>query len=120
MHVPPVCALVLVVDDEPIIREILAEVLVEEGYRVHCAADGQEALDLVDAEMPDVIVSDVRMPRVHGLELVERLRNAGHAVPVVFISAHYVGDDVSGVRFVGKPFDLDHITAAVAACLANA
>ena len=120
MPVRSVRALVLVVDDEPMIREILAEWLVEEGYRVHCAADGQEALDLVGAEIPDVIVTDIRMPRVHGLQLVERLRANGQAVPVVFISAHYVGVDVPGVRFVGKPFDLGHISAAVAQSLAGA
>ena len=83
MPVRSVRTLVLVVDDEPMIREILAEWLVEEGYRVQCAADGQEALDLVGAEIPDVIVTDIRMPRVHGIQLIERLRDAGHATPGV-------------------------------------
>jgi len=120
MHTPPVRALVLVVDDEPLIRDILAEWLVEEGYRVHCAADGQEALDLVDVEIPDVIVTDIKMPRVHGLELVERLRTAGHAIPVVVISTWTPPSSLLGIRCVLKPFDLNHITAAVAQCLASA
>jgi len=113
-------ALVLVVDDEPLIRDLLAEWLVEEGYRVHCAADGQEALDLVEAEIPDVIVTDIKMPRVHGLQLVERLRNAGHATPIVVISTWTPPCGLPGVRYVPKPFDLDHITAAVEQSLASA
>ena len=119
MHVPAVRHLVLVVDDEPALRDILAEWLFEEGYQVHCAADGQEALDQIGAETPDVIVSDIRMPRVHGLQLVERLREAGHATPVVLISSWTPPSGLPGVRFVAKPFDLAHITAAVEQSLAE-
>lgn len=119
MHAPPVRSLVLVVDDEPLIRDALAEWLFEEGYRVRCAADGQEALDLVGAEPPDVIVSDIRMPRVHGLQLVERLRAFGHATPVILISTWRPPSLTPGVRFVAKPFDLADITEAVEHALAD-
>ena len=67
--------LILVVDDEPDIRDVLGEVFVEEGYRVHRAADGQEALTLAAQEPPDVVVSDIRMPRMDGLDL-DRIRAA--------------------------------------------
>jgi len=106
--------LILVVDDEPVIRYILAEILTDEGYRVRCAEDGRQALDQVAVEVPDLIVSDIRMPRVHGVEFVERLRAQGHATPVVLISTWAPPPNLPGVRFVRKPFDLDDITEAVA------
>lgn len=101
--------LILVVDDEPLIREVLAMFLEDEGYRVVQAVDGQAALDLAAAQAPDVVVSDVRMPRLDGVELVRQLRARGLDVPVILVSAHYAGVDVPGVRFLGKPFDLDAI-----------
>lgn len=105
--------LILVVDDEPAIRNLLAEFLVDEGYRVHCAEDGAEALDLVATESPDVVVSDIRMPRVDGLALIQRLRADGQVIPVVLISTWTPPGAMVGVRFVAKPFDLEHITEAV-------
>jgi len=120
MHSPPARALVLVVDDEPAIRAVLTILLADEGYRVISAADGQEALDHLAHHRPDVIVSDIRMPRLHGLAMVERLRADGLATPVILVSSCSPHSNLPGVRFIAKPFDLDHITAAVAACLANA
>ena len=112
--------LVLVVEDEPAIRDALVELLFDEGYRVSCAADGQAALDLVSREAPDVIVSDVTMPRVDGVELVHRLRMRGQHVPVVLISARYAAVDLPGVRFLTKPFDVDSVMAAIEHSLAAA
>ena len=116
--------LIMVVDDEPAICEILGEWLTEEGYRVRCAQDGQEALDLVAIEPPAVIVSDVKMPRLDGITFVERLRAAGHLMPVILTStwstAGLLTDALRGVRFVAKPFDLADITAEVALSLAAA
>jgi CheY-like chemotaxis protein len=106
-------SLVLVVDDDPAIREVLGEVLADEGYRVHAAADGREALEMVASAPPHLILSDVRMPHVDGLELVRRLRSLDHGMPVVLISAHSAGVDLPGVHFLAKPFDLDAITRAV-------
>lgn len=101
--------MILVVDDEPLIREVLGELLADEGYLVGRAADGQEALDQVDARPPDLIVSDVTMPRIGGVELVRRLRARGLSVPVILVSANYAMVDLPGVRFVAKPFDFDHL-----------
>ena len=112
-------SLVLVVDDEPDIRLVLSHVLADEGYHVHAAADGQEALDIIERESPDVIITDVRMPRVDGIELVRRLRAGGRDLPIVIVSAHYAAVDLPGVRFVPKPFDLDHIVEAVELSLAG-
>lgn len=110
--------LVLVADDEPDIREILAQALADDGYRVVCAVDGKHALEQVAAMHPDLIVSDIKMPRLHGLTLVERLRADGHAVPVILISTRTPPRALPGVRFIQKPFDLDDVTAAVAESLA--
>lgn len=105
--------LILAVDDDPAILEVLTELLRDEGYRVHCAEDGQMALDLAATEDPDVILSDVTMPRIDGVELVRRLRSRGQSVPVVLISARYTAVDLPGVRFLTKPFDVDHLVAAI-------
>jgi len=119
MNASPPRRLILIVDDESDIRDILGDALVDEGYRVACAADGQEALELVAAEVPDLIVSDIKMPRVHGLTLIERVRELGHTMPVVLIST-WTPPDRPGVQFVAKPFDLDDITAAIELSLGDA
>lgn len=112
--------LILVVDDEPWIRDILAELLFDEGYRVHCVEDGRQALDHVAFEVPDLIVSDIRMPKIGGLALIDRLRSAGVLVPIVLISTWTPPPNLPGVRFVAKPFDLDDIAQAVRAGLSGA
>ena len=111
--------LVLIVDDEPLIRQVLADLLSDEGYRVASAADGREALALASEQSPDLVLSDVTMPRLDGVALVRALRAAGCRVPVVLVSANYAAVDLPGVRFVPKPFDLDAIITAVERSLAN-
>ena len=64
--------LILIADDEPDIRDALAEFLAMEGYRVCCAEDGQEALELFAHETLDVVVSDITMPRIDGITPVHR------------------------------------------------
>ena len=105
--------LVLVAEDDAPIRGALSCWLEDEGYRVHCAADGQEALEMVASVSPDLVLSDVRMPHVDGIELVRQLRARGRDIPVVLISAQYDGADQPGVRFVAKPFDFLDIAEAI-------
>ena len=112
-HSLTVHPLVLIVDDEPLIRQVLADLLSDEGYRVDSAADGWEALERASEHPPNVVVSDVNMPRLGGVALVRALRADGYRIPVVLISAHYVAVDLPGVRFVAKPFNLDAISEAV-------
>ena len=112
--------LILIADDESVIRDVLASLLVEEGYRVHTVPDGREALDYLVLHRPDVIVSDIKMPRMHGLTLVERLRADGDETPVILISTWTPPANLPGVQFVRKPFDLDQIMDAVRASLPNA
>ncbi|HEY3751841.1 MAG TPA: response regulator, partial [Pseudonocardiaceae bacterium] len=73
---------VLVVDDEPAVRESIGRSLRVEGYQVETACDGQSALDAVRSRRPDVVVLDVMMPGIDGLEACRRLRIIGDRVPV--------------------------------------
>jgi CheY-like chemotaxis protein len=113
-------ATVLVVDDEPAIREVIATLLEDEGYLVRHAKDGLEALDAINVDRIDLIVSDVVMPRLDGASLVRRLRRRGHLTPVVLMSAVYADVDLPGVRFVPKPFEIDRLLGTVASALGSA
>ena len=112
-------ATVLVVDDEPAIREIVATLLEDEGYRVRHARDGVEALATIDDDTIDLVVSDVVMPRLDGASLVRKLRRRGHLIPVVLMSAVYADVDLPGVRFVPKPFEIDRLLGTVASALGS-
>jgi DNA-binding NtrC family response regulator len=81
-------ATVLVVDDEEILREVLRVVLEEEGYRVQTASDGHEALALAEKELFDLVLSDIHMDRLGGLELLRRLRHLDPDLPVVLMTAY--------------------------------
>lgn len=115
----------LIVEDSPSILESLQEVLSLEGYRVTCASDGQEALAAFDRETPDMIISDLMMPRMNGFELLEavRQRPQGAVVPFLFLSARDGSEVTSHARSLGaddylvKPFDNDHLLVAIRAKL---
>ncbi len=113
-------ATVLVVDDEPAIREVITTLLEDEGYLVRHAKDGLEALDAINGDQIDLIVSDVVMPRLDGASLVRKLRRRGHVMPVVLMSAVYADVDLPGVRFVPKPFEIDRLLGTVASALGSA
>lgn len=80
---------VLIVDDEPAIREFLSARFVQAGYRVIAAGDGAEAIDLLQAVVPDLVISDVNMPFIDGLTLCRHLADheATSGVPVILLSA---------------------------------
>jgi CheY-like chemotaxis protein len=108
---------VLVVDDEPTLRSILAEVLRDEGYAVVTAADGQDALEIFVRENPDLVLMDVMMPRMDGLAAYRALRAlpTGTTVPIVLTSAVKTHDglDARIDGFLPKPFDLDDLLQLV-------
>ncbi|MEU9021123.1 response regulator transcription factor [Actinomadura sp. NPDC048394] len=116
-------ARILIVDDEPAVRESLSSSLEFEGYRVAEAADGVTALERVEAERPDLVVLDVLMPRMDGLTTCRRLRAAGATMPVLMLTARdMVGDRVTGLDagaddYLAKPFELDELLARVRALL---
>jgi DNA-binding response OmpR family regulator len=102
---------VLVVDDDPQVVRLLRVNLELEGYDVVSASDGNEALEAVAAEDPDLVVCDVMMPGMDGIEVVRRLRADNQKVPVVMLSAKAmrsdmkVGLDAGADEYVTKPFD---------------
>jgi two-component system, OmpR family, response regulator len=116
-------ARLLVVDDEPNIRELLSASLRYAGFEVATAADGQQALALADSFRPDLLVLDVMMPGLDGFGVVRRLRQAGRHTPVLFLTARDAAEDkVSGLTlggddYVTKPFSLDEVLARIRAVL---
>ena len=114
---------ILVVDDEPNIRELLATSLRFAGFEVHAAADGASALRLARQVEPDLVVLDVMLPDMDGFTVTRRLRAAGKHFPVVFLTARDDTDDkvtgltVGGDDYVTKPFSLDEVVARIRAVL---
>jgi CheY-like chemotaxis protein len=109
---------VLVVEDEPVIRELMAILLEDEGYTVRQAVDGVQALEVMEQQSVDLVLSDVKMPRLDGASLVQRLRARGDTIPVVLMSAVYAEVDLPGVRFLRKPVSGEHLLDIIATTLA--
>ncbi|MBB5117925.1 transcriptional regulator [Streptomyces eurocidicus] len=116
-------ARILIVDDEPAVREALRRSLAFEGYGTELAVDGLDALGKVDAYAPELIVLDVLMPRMDGLTAARRLRASGVTVPILMLTARdTVGDRVTGLDagaddYLVKPFELDELLARIRALL---
>ena len=109
---------VLVVDDDPAIRRFIMDALEEGGYRVRAAAEGASALASVEAERPDLILLDVRMPGINGWDVLNQLRSAaGPYCPIVIMTGQYEGQDQalgSGAQgYLAKPFGLDDLLESV-------
>jgi two-component system response regulator MprA len=115
---------ILVVDDEPAVRDSLRRALELEGYSVDLAADGVEALERLGANgEPDALILDILMPRMDGLEACRRLRREGYRLPVLMLTAREeVEDRVAGLDagaddYVTKPFALEELLARIRALL---
>src|ERR1700738_4408076 len=117
---------ILVVDDEPAVRQALHRALTFEGYEVRTATDGQTALDILLGETPEAILLDVAMPGIDGLEVCRRLRAAGDRTPILMLTArHATADRVAGLdagadEYLVKPFALEELFARVRALLRRA
>ena len=107
-------SLILLVEDDPNIREFLALLLNEEGFRTAEAANGREALQLATLQPPSLVVSDIMMPVLNGCDLVMRLRQDATLcnVPVILMTAA-LGAPPVGVPVFRKPFDIDALLAGI-------
>lgn len=110
---------ILVVEDEKRLNRIISEALEDEGYSVDSCFNGLDALDYAAGADYDVIILDIMMPKLDGLEVVRRLRSGGNSTPVLFLTARdSVADRVTGLESGGdyylvKPFDFQELMAVV-------
>ncbi|WP_442916780.1 response regulator transcription factor [Lentzea sp. NBC_00516] len=113
----------LVVEDEPSIRELLCASLRFAGFTVSSAATGSEALTAARTDVPDLVLLDVMLPDRDGFEVVRRLRSGGVRVPVLYLTARDSTDDritgltIGGDGYITKPFSLEEVIARVTAVL---
>ena len=112
-------ARILVVDDEPAIRDTMRMTLEYDGHEVIAAGSGQEALTLAEKEAPDIVFLDIKMPGMDGLDVLGRLRATNETLPVVIISAHGTAATaleagrLGAFRFIEKPLTKDYVLDAV-------
>src|SRR5215467_8183530 len=110
---------ILVIDDEAAIRDSLKMTLEYEGYEFLAAATGQEGLALIERESPDLVLLDVKMPGMDGLEVLDRIRAVNDALPVVVVSGHgTISTAVEATKkgafdFIEKPFASDRVLVSL-------
>lgn len=114
---------ILVVDDDPIVRDVLDRYLSREGFAVSSAADGDAALTAIDASRPDLILLDLMLPRIDGFEVFNRIRTGGDGPAVIMLTARgqetdrVVGLEAGADDYVAKPFSPREVVARVRAVL---
>ena len=110
---------ILVVDDEPNLRRVLRAQLERDGYDVHTAEDGEQAIGLLRENHLDLVITDLRMPKIDGMELLRRIVSSEDAVPVVMITAHGTIDTAvealktGAFDYITKPFDQAEVRTIV-------
>lgn len=119
----------LVADDDASVREILSIQLARMGYEVALANDGVEAVEAYEKEAPDLVILDVMMPRLNGLEACQKIRSlekkTGRRVPLIFLTARDTTHDKTsaalsgGDDFVSKPVSLQELRVRVEAALSR-
>jgi len=116
---------ILVVDDKDSMRNMLTETLTDEGYRVDCAPDGRRALELVRNKSYDLVLTDLKMPDVDGLEVLGNVKDIDSDTAVIVMTAYgTIEDAVAAIKkgaydFITKPFDTDHLCVLVNRALEN-
>ena len=116
---------VLVVDDEPMVTEVIAKYLRREGWEVVCAEDGEAALSAAQRERPDLVVLDLMLPKIDGLEVCRRLRARSQA-PVIMLTAkgeeldRIIGLELGADDYLVKPFSPRELVARIKAVLRRA
>ncbi|MEY4366586.1 MAG: hypothetical protein RLZ28_1, partial [Actinomycetota bacterium] len=114
---------VLIVDDEPNIRELLSTSLRFAGFSIHAVGNGADAVAAAEKGQPDIILLDVMLPDMNGFAVTKKIRSMGITAPVLFLTARddindkITGLTVGGDDYVTKPFSLDEIIARINAIL---
>ncbi|MEW5762452.1 MAG: response regulator [Bacillota bacterium] len=117
--------MLLIVDDQPAIRQLIREALAGEGYEVKTAASGCEAIAFVAARRPDLIITDLKMPGMNGLEMLAEIQRIAPGIPVILITAYgelsstQEAERVGVRRLLIKPFDINDLRAVVRRLLAE-
>lgn len=116
---------ILVVDDQDGVRQLLLEILRGEGFEVSSASNGYEALEELERGCPDLILVDIKMPRMNGLDLLREIKTRGYPCLPVMMTAYgelEIANEAMelGVRhFINKPFDIDDFRRAIREVLKN-
>ena len=117
---------ILIVEDDKNARRLMSAVLTRYGYEPLCAADGVEALEVLDHKHVDLIILDVMMPRMDGYEFTHTLRQAGNNIPILMVTARETQDDKKRGFIIGaddymvKPVDEEEMILRIAALLRRA
>ena len=115
--------MILVVDDDPALRQVVTRILTFEGFEVAAVGTGFDALEALAASHHDLVVLDLGLPDIDGLDVTRRLRDQGSAIPILVLTARgEVGERVAGLDagaddYLAKPFDLHELLARVRALL---
>ncbi|HBH29425.1 MAG: sigma-54-dependent Fis family transcriptional regulator [Desulfofustis sp. PB-SRB1] len=110
---------ILVVDDERSMRDFLKILLTREGYKVHTAPNGTDALKTIADQAIDLVITDIRMPTMGGLELLDRIKQRNTSLPVIMITAFASPDDAvqamknGAYDYISKPFNVDEIKTVI-------
>jgi len=110
---------ILVIDDEKDVCDTLKDIFIKEGYKVETALSGKEAIFKVQTEKPDLILLDIRMPEMGGIEVLKKVKEIDNDIPVAIITAH---EDIEAAKeamllgaydYIRKPFDIKYVRASV-------
>ena len=110
---------ILVVDDEKDVCDTLKDIFIKEGYEVETALSGKEAIFKVQTEKPDLILLDIRMPEMGGIEVLKKVKEIDNDIPVAIITAH---EDIEAAKeamqlgaydYIRKPFNIKYVRASV-------
>jgi len=116
---------ILIAEDEPKLREMLSELLTEEGYEVSTAGDGEEAVEQIERLKPDLLLLDIKMPNMTGLDVMEAIRRSQPDLPIIISSAYgKMQSDMtvltSNVKaYLVKPVDVDELLETVESALGD-
>jgi two-component system response regulator GlrR len=104
---------ILLVEDDLAIRQLIKRWLVGRRYAVRMAGDGKEALREIESERPDLVITDLEMPRMDGMALIAILQRESPMLPIIIMTASASHPGVAGIPLLRKPFPIDHLMTTI-------